>query len=149
MHRAGLPQKVRAKSFEDLIGIHQDTVKTFDVIFIVRGMMMVLIEGSGISKLRRFRVDVHLDSQRPQACHVLVIEIRNGTRDQGDAVLRSFASPDGETMRDEIKLYLECLPLKWNRRRVKAARGDIEWNVPPMVLQGRERHAGLAHDLRP
>ena len=62
MHRAALAQKARAKLLEHLIGIHQDLVKILDMLFVIRGVMAVLVIGSGIGKLCGQAVDVDFNS---------------------------------------------------------------------------------------
>src|SRR5215467_6525348 len=52
-------------------------------------------------------------------------------------------------MGDEIVLDLECFAAPGNGRGGQSARRDVEWNVPPMILERSQSHSRLAHDLRP
>ncbi len=116
---------------------------------IIRGMMLVLIEGSFVVEFVRRAMDVHLDSKRPQGRHVLTIEVCDGAWKQSETVSLFFAGSNGELLADEIKLDFKTRLPEWNGRRGQAARRDIKRHIPPMILQRSESQTRLSHDLGP
>ena len=111
--------------------------------------MLVLVEGSLVIEFVGRAMNVHLNSERAQASHVLAIKICNRPREQRNAVCLSFAGSNGELVADEIKLNFKTCALKRNGRSGQAARRDIKGHVPPMILQRSESQARLSHDLGP
>ena len=111
--------------------------------------MVVLVVGSGVGKLCRHAVDVDFNTEGPQAVHVFPVKISHRTGLEWKLVFQTVTGLDGKLVRQEIELDFKRLVPKRNRRGAQAARRYIERNVPPMVLQGREHHARLAHDLCP
>src|SRR5438876_10135809 len=112
-------------------------------------MMLVLVEGSLVIEFVGRAMDAHLDSKRAQARHVLSIEIRDGAREQRNAMSLSFASSNRELVSEKDELDFETSSPEWNGRTGQAARRDVQGHVPPMILQRSKIQTGLSHDLGP
>ena len=149
MYGTAFAQKWRPEFFEDSIAIDQDAPETLDMRLIVRGMMLVLIEGSFVVEFVRRAMDADLYSKRPQGCHVFAIEVCDGAWEQRETMFLSFAGSNGESVADEIKLDFKSRLPERNGRSGQAARRDIKRHVPPMILQRSESQTRLSHDLGP
>ena len=107
MHGTALAGEPGAKDFQNTIGLDQNSPEFLDVRCVVSGMMLILVEGSGIGELHGPPVDLHFDAERLQTGHVFVIEIRHGTGIKTERVLHAVAGPDREFVRAPVELYLE------------------------------------------
>ena len=77
---------------------------------------------------------------------------RIGRRMRGASAI-CFDSPsagvDVELVIDEVELDFESAGAVRDGRSGEPARGHIQRDIPPVIDQGRERHADLADDLSP
>ena len=110
---------------------------------------MILIERSQVVELHRDLVNMHLDAQRPQRRHILRVEIGHRAREQPHAMLDALAAVKQQLVSHQVELHRERAVVPGNGRRAEPARRHVERHVPPVIFERRQRHAGLAHDLRP
>ena len=115
MNGAALADKARTKLFQNAIRLDEDTPESFHILFVVRGVMLILVVRRRIVELRRLRIDMNLEAKRPQRRHVFGKEIRNGPRIETHDVLPAGTRHDPQSMRDKIEVDFERLIAIWNR----------------------------------
>src|SRR5207237_10598290 len=117
MDGAARADKGRTELLQNPIRLNENTPEPFDVVFLVRRVMLILVKGRHIVKLRWSFVDPDLEPKRSQRGHVLGIEIRHRARVQSNNVLATFACADPHSVGNKIELDLEGLALVGNRTR--------------------------------
>ena len=78
--------------------------------------MLVLVEGSLVIEFVGRAMNVHLNSERAQASHVLAIKICDRAREQRNAVCLSFAGSNRELVSEKVELDFKTRLTEWNGR---------------------------------
>src|SRR5204863_323121 len=84
-----------------------------------------------------------------QQAEVVFVEVRDGSRGEGNALRYAVAGPRHELVIQEIEFQLDVALGIGHRRGAEPARRDVERHLPPVILHRRQGEARLAHDLRP
>jgi hypothetical protein len=149
MHRAHFADEAGTERLQHMRGLKQRAPEPIGRVRVVGRMHGVLLKGDRIGKLARHRPDRYVQSQRVEPTHQLAVEIGDRHGLEREVGARAVARPDHQAMVDEIEIDGKMSrPVRHGRRR-KPAAGEIERDLPPMVLERREREPDLAHDLRP
>ena len=109
MHGTAFADEAGAKVFENAVGVDEDATEALDGFRVVGGVVLVLIEGSGVVELDRGGMDADFDFERTQARHVFGVKIRNRARIKRNDAFPALAGAEGELVGEEVEFCVESL----------------------------------------
>jgi len=139
----------RAKSLENAIRLHENLQEPMRRIRIIGCVDAIVREAESVGHLHGHRQDLHLDAERLQHRHVFVIEVGDGSGYERDRSNVSVARPRDQLVSGEVEADVEGAPIIWYGRCGQPTFGDVQHDLPPVVLHRGQRQPGLADDLRP
>src|SRR5262249_21952996 len=119
------------------------------VLAVVSRVFVVLLERDWVFDFDRLSHDAYLDVERVKRRHKFMIEIGHRLRAQRERVRRASIRLNAKLMINEIEIYLKKALAIGDRRGRKAARGDVQGRLPPVIDHRGLREPHLADDLRP
>src|SRR6185436_7134376 len=149
MHRARLAQGAPREALEDSIGVRQHPEGALGLAGLVRRVRPILGERDRMVHLHGHGPDLHGDPELAQQALVLPVEFGDRLGPQRRRPARAIARLEHEPVVDEVELDRERSQPVRHRGRRQPPRGQVQRDVPPMVLPGREREPRLADDLHP
>src|SRR6266550_7983903 len=92
---------------------------------------------------------MNFNVERPKHRQVLAVEIGDGPRRERNTALIPIAGLRDQLVIDEVEIDIEGPTVIRNRRRRHPAVGDVQHDLPPMVLHRSQSQSSLADDLGP
>src|SRR6202035_5445051 len=149
MNGTVLADKAGAKVFEDFMGADQNSPEAVCVFWIVRCALCILIERDGVGNFNRHLPDFHMNVERLQTSHELVVKIGDRFWRKRHFSFRVLAGSNQQLVMDEVELNLEDSSVEGDGRSREPACSHVKWHLPPMINSRAEREPHFAHDLRP
>jgi len=149
MRGTRLAEEGPAEPFQDAVRVRQDAPAALRRVGVVRRMLPVRGEVHRVRHLLRHGPDLRVEAERRQQAEVVFVEVRDGSRGEGNALRYAVAGPRHELVIQEIEFQLDVALGIGHRRGAEPARRDVERHLPPVILHRRQGEARLAHDLRP
>ena len=129
------------------LGEPEDLPEAVGVVGVVGVVGGVEVEADGGGELAGHGVDGDGEVEGGEGVLVLAVEVGYGLGAEGVGEGLAGGEAIVELVGDEVELYVELVGADGHSGGGEAAGGDVEGDVPPVILKRGEGEAGLADDL--